>query len=573
VNGTPNGLPSRRPGATIRPDGPPIPPRRETPEPGAPDDPAESERAAAERAREVAEQARRDQEAAAARAAAKAAEQQHQQTSRNGVFPPTGHTANGSTANGSTAEAAVDSAVQNGPATTDPARDSGVQNRPATPDPTRDVAKGEDRSAERQPSADQVRSDVQRPPADDSGEHTSRADSRAGATEQVSSPRAADEAETGSFAAAPPTMPFSEVRPAPTAPPEQQLPPRPAPYQQPASQPYRPAAEPVQQPRQPAAPARPSGYLPPVESPAPARGNQDNELFAPQMPVIAEPGKQGDVGSSRSSAAFELGETTPIFEEIASAWFRSNRPIPVAWQSEQDVPAPSESAPQPAPAPQPAAKPSPRPAPRQAPRQAPAPRPAPQSPPRPLPRPTPVSEAASQPAPPPVPPTPQQEFVGAAGESRRAVSSTRSDSSDETTAGGLPKRPAPVSEAASEPARQPVAPTPDQEFASAADEGWRAVSSTLSDSPDETTAAGLPKRRPRARLVPGSAGSAVLASPITSTRNAETIRGRLASYQSGVRQGREYRSRGEQGSAPEDLWGSGTESVGNAGNNHDEEST
>jgi hypothetical protein len=111
-------------------------------------------------------------------------------------------------------------------------------------------------------------------------------------------------------------------------------------------------------------------------------------------------------------------------------------------------------------------------------------------------------------------------------------------------------------------------------FASAADEGWRAVNGLLAERPEEeTTAAGLPKRRPRARLVPGSAGSAVLATPVTSSRDAETIRSRLASYQSGVRQGREYRARTEQGALPDDFWGSATESAGSAGKNHDEEST
>jgi hypothetical protein len=73
--------------------------------------------------------------------------------------------------------------------------------------------------------------------------------------------------------------------------------------------------------------------------------------------------------------------------------------------------------------------------------------------------------------------------------------------------------------------------------------------------------------------VPGSAGSAVLAPPVTSARSAETIRGRLASYQQGVRQGRESRSRGEQGTAPEANGGSGTGPAGDAGGNHDEESS
>jgi hypothetical protein len=81
-------------------------------------------------------------------------------------------------------------------------------------------------------------------------------------------------------------------------------------------------------------------------------------------------------------------------------------------------------------------------------------------------------------------------------------------------------------------------------------------------NPDELTAAGLPKRRPRARLVPGSAGSAVLAPPVSPARSAESVRGRLASYQQGVRQGRESRYRGDAGHGA-------TESA-NAGGNDEE---
>ena len=94
------------------------------------------------------------------------------------------------------------------------------------------------------------------------------------------------------------------------------------------------------------------------------------------------------------------------------------------------------------------------------------------------------------------------------------------------------------------PAGAPVGAPPAQAFSTEADEGWLAASGAVADRPDELTAAGLPKRRPRARLIPGSAGSAVLAPAVTAARSAESIRGRLASYQQGVRQGRETRLRG-----------------------------
>jgi hypothetical protein len=99
-----------------------------------------------------------------------------------------------------------------------------------------------------------------------------------------------------------------------------------------------------------------------------------------------------------------------------------------------------------------------------------------------------------------------------------------------------------------------------------ADEGWRAATGAVEERQDELTAAGLPKRRPRARLVPGSAGSSVLAPPAGTTRSAESIRGRLASYQQGVRQGRESRVRGVQ----QNNGGTGP---ANAGGNHDEETS
>jgi len=50
------------------------------------------------------------------------------------------------------------------------------------------------------------------------------------------------------------------------------------------------------------------------------------------------------------------------------------------------------------------------------------------------------------------------------------------------------------------PAGAPVGAPPAQAFATVADEGWRAASGAAAERPDELTAAGLPKRRPRARL-------------------------------------------------------------------------
>ncbi len=79
------------------------------------------------------------------------------------------------------------------------------------------------------------------------------------------------------------------------------------------------------------------------------------------------------------------------------------------------------------------------------------------------------------------------------------------------------------------------------------DEGWRAAAASSDPAAGtSTTEAGLPQRRPRAQLVPGAArpggGPAPAApGPAGPRRNADAIRGRLASYQQGVTDGRTTR--------------------------------
>jgi signal transduction histidine kinase len=84
----------------------------------------------------------------------------------------------------------------------------------------------------------------------------------------------------------------------------------------------------------------------------------------------------------------------------------------------------------------------------------------------------------------------------------------------------------------------PVSPEPavaSAAFASAADEGWQAAAAAGAAQPAEVTAAGLPRRRPMAQLVPGSAPSAA---PSRRPRDADAVRGRLANYQRGLQSGR-----------------------------------
>jgi len=76
-------------------------------------------------------------------------------------------------------------------------------------------------------------------------------------------------------------------------------------------------------------------------------------------------------------------------------------------------------------------------------------------------------------------------------------------------------------------------------WTSPADEGWRAAQALAAPSAGDTTQAGLPRRVPRANLVPGSVGGGGGdAEADEPTRSPEAARTRMASFQRGVREGR-----------------------------------
>jgi hypothetical protein len=80
-------------------------------------------------------------------------------------------------------------------------------------------------------------------------------------------------------------------------------------------------------------------------------------------------------------------------------------------------------------------------------------------------------------------------------------------------------------------------------WTSPGDEGWRAAQVVASPAAGETTQAGLPRRVPRANLVPGSVGSGGSggsqdAAAEAPARSADAVRSRMASLQRGVREGR-----------------------------------
>jgi hypothetical protein len=78
-------------------------------------------------------------------------------------------------------------------------------------------------------------------------------------------------------------------------------------------------------------------------------------------------------------------------------------------------------------------------------------------------------------------------------------------------------------------------------WSSPADEGWRAAETVAAPTTGTTTTAGLPRRVPRANLVPGSVGEPAAAADDSGagpSRSADEVRSRLASFQRGVREAR-----------------------------------
>jgi hypothetical protein len=90
---------------------------------------------------------------------------------------------------------------------------------------------------------------------------------------------------------------------------------------------------------------------------------------------------------------------------------------------------------------------------------------------------------------------------------------------------------------------QPQAAAEPSAWTSPADEGWRAAQAVAAPAAGDTTQAGLPRRVPRANLVPGSVGNGGgQGSQETETeapvRSPDVARSRMASFQRGVREGR-----------------------------------
>jgi hypothetical protein len=80
-------------------------------------------------------------------------------------------------------------------------------------------------------------------------------------------------------------------------------------------------------------------------------------------------------------------------------------------------------------------------------------------------------------------------------------------------------------------------------WTSPSDEGWRAAQAVAEPAAGETTQAGLPRRVPRANLVPGSVGGGGAQGGQDSeagvpVRSPDAVRSRMSGFQRGVREGR-----------------------------------
>ena len=93
-------------------------------------------------------------------------------------------------------------------------------------------------------------------------------------------------------------------------------------------------------------------------------------------------------------------------------------------------------------------------------------------------------------------------------------------------------------------------------WSSPADEGWRAAQSVAQPAKGGVTAGGLPKRVPKANLVPGRAGPAAPSGPAPRPQlSPDRMRSRLSSYQSGLRRGRDAIRRESAGAAADGATG------------------
>ncbi|MBF8192471.1 nitrate- and nitrite sensing domain-containing protein [Nonomuraea sp. K274] len=108
-----------------------------------------------------------------------------------------------------------------------------------------------------------------------------------------------------------------------------------------------------------------------------------------------------------------------------------------------------------------------------------------------------------------------------------------------------PGEPAPQASGENQATPAQAVPSGEEAWRTAADAGWQAAAAAREPSLGGITAAGLPKRTPKANLVPGTANQPAqpqqrqTPAPPAPPVSADRLRSRMASYQQGVRRGRQ----------------------------------
>jgi signal transduction histidine kinase len=268
-------------------------------------------------------------------------------------------------------------------------------------------------------------------------------------------------------------------------------------------------------------PGEPTPPGPPASSPA---GNSVDVPSAGSGADLFRPARATVTGPVGPGYRVTLQHSTPIFDDVASAWFKEHEAVPVRWTA---PPARGLAGATREPTREPPMVKGPSPD---------APSPDAPLPDAPLPDAAPANSAS--------PKADQSTMAGSPPLMRRQPGKALAGSGDAGKR-GLSDQPASAPDAA------PPGDIPAQDWG-AADEGWRAAEALAMPVSAEFTPMGLPRRQPRALLVPGAAGGGEPTS--APVRSAESIRGRLASYQQGIREGRQARGNPDHqadGSSPD----------------------
>ncbi|MQA06972.1 MAG: HAMP domain-containing protein [Pseudonocardiaceae bacterium] len=155
--------------------------------------------------------------------------------------------------------------------------------------------------------------------------------------------------------------------------------------------------------------------------------------------------------------------------------------------------------------------------------------------------------AAEQPVTPP-PPTDHPPTSARHESTETSDTGTRFTTAAWPTAEQADAQPAPASHTSQSPSGDSMtgtlgAPASEEEWSFAADAGWRAVESVSQSAPSSFTASGLPRRVRGEQLLPGSAAAESVqgtSAAVRTEQDAQNVRGRLSSFQQGIRRGRHY---------------------------------